>query len=72
MIHEKFGVVIYRSGYEDKQFSNTTSALQRHALQAIWMKHEKLRKEKSLIHLVESYDYGNNNGIDTSCCTVWL
>jgi len=71
MIHEEFGVVICRSGYKDKQFSNITSALQRHALPAIWMKHEKLPKRKrSLIHLVASYDYGINNGIDTSCCTV--
>jgi len=60
MNHEKFGVVICRSGYKDKQFSNTTSALQRHTLPAIWMKQEKLPK-KSLIHLVASYDYGINN-----------
>jgi len=69
MIHEKIGVVICRSDYKDKQFSNTTSALQRHALPAIWMKHEKLPK-KSLIHLVASYDYGINNGIYTSCGIV--
>jgi hypothetical protein len=55
MIHEKFGVVIFRSGYKGKQFSNTTSALQRHAQPAIWMKHEKLKKKKVS---------------DTSCCIV--
>ena len=65
MIHEKFGAVICRSGYKDKQFSNTTSAYTSGYL-------DKTRKitKKSLIHLVASYDYGINNGIDTSCCIV--
>ena len=65
MIHEKFGVVICGSGYKDKQFSNTTSAHQRHALPAIRVKHEKLPK-KALIHLFALYDYGINNGKNVS------
>jgi len=72
MIHNNFGVVLCRSDYKDKQFLNTMSALQRHALPAIWMKHMTMELTMVLIQLVASYDYGINNGIDTSCWIVWL
>jgi hypothetical protein len=70
MIHDKFGVVMCRSDYKDKQFSNTMSALERHALPAIWMKRMTMESTMVLIHLVASYGYGINDSTDTTCCIV--
>jgi hypothetical protein len=72
MIHDKFGVVTCSSGYKDKQFSNTMSALQRHALPAIWMKRMTTKSTMVSIHLVTLNYYVINSDIDTSCCIVRL